>query len=243
MRQLGQPVPFRLGLPIWLGSQLGKYLPGKVWSVIGRVYLGDRIGLDAVRVSVSLVIEIGLNLVTGLILAALTLGIGDTLSRDMRLLMLIAVPIGIVALHPRVFLPLLNMAMRIARRGDAPFRWSGRSHLQMIALYAVSWVVYGGAIYLLIDSLALPMSSAPAGVPARVAYIVGANALAWAIGFLAFLTPGGLGVREAGFAYFLNLWVGASAAALLAIIVRVWNTLFETAIIGASWWIGRGARR
>jgi uncharacterized membrane protein YbhN (UPF0104 family) len=242
MRQLGQPVPFRAGLCIWLGSQLGKYLPGKVWSLIGRVVLGERAGLDSLRVSVSLVIEIGLNIVAGLLVAAAAIAVAGGDALPGRNLILFSIPIGLIVLHPRIFEPLVHRAMRVLKRPDLVFHWSAAAQYRLVVLYVIGWILYGGALYLLVDALDVAAvargSEAPLG---RVLFILGANALAWTVGFLAFLTPNGLGVREATLAFVLKTIMPASVATLVSLIARVWITVAEGIIVAAGWWIGRGA--
>jgi hypothetical protein len=106
----------------------------------------------------------------------------------------------------------------------------------------IGWILYGGALYLLVDALDVAAvargSEAPLG---RVLFILGANALAWTVGFLAFLTPNGLGVREATLAFVLKTIMPASVATLVSLIARVWITVAEGIIVAAGWWIGRGA--
>lgn len=246
MRQLGQAVTFRAALPIWLGSQVGKYLPGKVWSVIGRVVLAERAGLDSVRVSVSLVIEVGLNIVAGLLVAAVAIAFAGDLAIPGKPLIILSIPIGLVVLHPRLFLPLVHWVMRRLRRPDIEFVWSAGEQYLLVFLYVISWVVYGAAFYALIDSLHIPLGGDAgngASAVATLLFVLGANALAWTIGFLAFLTPGGLGVREASLAFLLKQMMPAAVATLVALVARVWVTVAEILIVSIGWWIGRGAMR
>ena len=244
MRQLGQPVPFRAGLYVWLGSQLGKYLPGKVWSLIGRVVLGERAGLDSLRVSVSLVIEMGLNIVAGLLVAAAAIVVAGGDAIPGKNVILLSIPIGLVVLHPRIFEPLVHRAMRVLKRPDIVFHWSAAVQYRLVFLYVIGWALYGAALYLLIDSLEVTAVARVEGVPlGRLLFILGANALAWTIGFLAFLTPNGLGVREATLAFVLKGIMPASVATLVSLIARVWITVAEAIIVLAGWWIGRAAVR
>ncbi len=246
MRQLGQALSFRTALPIWLGPQIGKYLPGKVWSVIGRLVLAERAGLDSVRVSVSLVIETGLNLVAGLLVAAGAIAFAGDVAIPGKPLIILSIPVGLIVLHPRLFLPLVHWVMRRLRRPDIEFQWSAWEQYLLVLLYVIAWVIYGVAFYTLIDSLHIPLGGSAGTASSFVAtllFILGANALAWTIGFLSFLTPGGLGVREASLAFFLKQVMPAAVATLVALLARVWVTVAEVVIVAAGWWIGSGAMR
>ena len=56
---------------------------------------------------------------------------------------------------------------------------------------------------------------------------IGTYVLAWIIGFLAFFTPGGLGVRETVLVLMLNLYLPVYISAVLAILSRVWWIIGE----------------
>ncbi|MFN0150992.1 MAG: lysylphosphatidylglycerol synthase domain-containing protein [bacterium] len=246
MRQLGQAVSFRTALPIWLGPQLGKYIPGKVWSTIGRLVLAERAGLDSIRVSVSLVIEVAIILVSGLLVAAGAIAFAGDVVIPGKPLIIGMIPVGLAVVHPRFFLPLVHWVMRRLHRPDIEFQWSAWEQYRLVLLYVVSWILYGGAFYALIDSLHIPIghsANTTGAFLATLMFVLGANALAWTIGFLAFLTPGGLGVREASLAFFLKQLMPAAVATLVALMARVWVTVAEIVIVGAGWWIGHAAMR
>jgi uncharacterized membrane protein YbhN (UPF0104 family) len=52
--------------------------------------------------------------------------------------------------------------------------------------------------------------------------------LAWVIGYLAMITPGGLGVREAGFFALASPLMGLPELTFLAVFVRLWQILVES---------------
>jgi uncharacterized membrane protein YbhN (UPF0104 family) len=70
-----------------------------------------------------------------------------------------------------------------------------RDLLIITGYWALSWIVGGVGFYLLIRSLA----DAPTTIVA-VVLAIGINAIGWDVGFLAILTPSGLGFREAAIA-------------------------------------------
>lgn len=245
MGLLGQPVSLRTALPIWLGSQLGKFLPGKVWTVLGRVYLGERAGLDSRRVSLTLLIEVGMILVTGVFLAAGAVALGSDLPiPGRRFLFLLIVP-GLVALHPRVFSFLVNVGLRILRRPPLTTFWPARSHALLVGSFLLSWVLYGTAFYLFLTSLSVASTNPLLHSWNGFLSVLCLHTVSWIVGFLAFLTPGGLGFREASLAFFLGSFLSAAAAALAAILARLWITLAELLAIAVAWLVGKrkGTRR
>jgi uncharacterized membrane protein YbhN (UPF0104 family) len=89
--------------------------------------------------------------------------------------------------------------------------------------------------------LALAVLGWPTGPAAPDA--VGAFAFAWAVGFLSFFTPSGLGVREVALAGLLASGLGGAEPALLAIGHRLVLTAAELALSAAAGISGRLAAR
>jgi uncharacterized membrane protein YbhN (UPF0104 family) len=53
-------------------------------------------------------------------------------------------------------------------------------------------------------------------------------ALAWVVGYLAMITPGGLGVREAGFFALASPLMSLPELTFLAVFIRLWQILVES---------------
>jgi uncharacterized membrane protein YbhN (UPF0104 family) len=92
----------------------------------------------------------------------------------------------------------------------------------LVAGYALYWAVTGLAFAALVASL-YPL--APGDVPV----VVAAFAAAYAAGFLALLTPAGLGVREGVLVVALASVLPAGPALVVALLSRVWMMLVELA--------------
>jgi len=45
LKQRGEGLPYRKGFQIFSLSQLGKYLPGKMWHLFGQMYLCEKAGI------------------------------------------------------------------------------------------------------------------------------------------------------------------------------------------------------
>ena len=52
--------------------------------------------------------------------------------------------------------------------------------------------------------------------------------LAWVVGYLAMITPGGLGVREAGFFALASPLMSLPELTFLAVFIRLWQILVES---------------
>jgi uncharacterized membrane protein YbhN (UPF0104 family) len=113
-------------------------------------------------------------------------------------------------------------ALKTAWLAQIPTLLRGRQ--LAIALNAAAWPVTGTAVYVLVDGLA---PTRPA-----VAWLTGAYALGYLVGFVMPFSPGGLGSREATMIAALVGRYGTRVAAALAIAIRLSNTLGELVCVG-----------
>ncbi|UCC49049.1 MAG: flippase-like domain-containing protein [Gemmatimonadota bacterium] len=211
---------------IWYISNLGRYVPGKVWQLAGSAYMARAKDVSPIlAVSASLASQLFV-LAGGLLVAALTLGgVAERIPRDIRLLGLLAA-LGLFAV---LFTPLFGATYRAALRalGRSDYytyiRWGERALL--LAAYALAWLGFGAGFYLFL--------SATAESPAASFWpVVGISAAGYVAGFLVLLVPGGIGVREGVYALLLSLYLPGSVAAAVAVLSRVWLTAVELAVAG-----------
>lgn len=192
-------------------GELGKYLPGGVWPVLGRGEMARRGGVPRAQAYVS----VALSLIT-LYLAAMLLAVGllpfalggDGPGAWSGVLLLL--PLGLAALHPRVLEPVIGLARRLTGRAlvfDLP-RW--RDTVVVVLRYLPTWVAIAGA------TTAIAYAIDPGAPLARVAF---AAVLSWIAGFVAVPAPGGAGIREAVFTAACGL--EPELGATVALIARV----------------------
>jgi hypothetical protein len=213
-------------ISIWAKSLLGRYVPGNVLMVVGRVVLSHERGVPRRVTLAATVYEQALSL--GVAAAAAVIWVaayegGD----DARLWLLALVPLGLVLLHPRLFGPASSWVLRKAGREPLPRLLAPRPLAGLLGWYAVIAVLAGLGIWLLVRSAA----GAEAGGPAFVGL---AFLLSFAVSMIAFVFPSGLGVREGAFALALAQNVPGGVAVALAVGARLMLTLVELAFIGAA---------
>src|SRR5687768_12243642 len=118
LRSHGHRLPWRAQLAAAWIPPLGKYVPGKVASIAGAVMIQRQYGIPGgVAVSVALMLD-GLALIAGLIVSTPLL-LSEPVRREMPNAWAICVALaacGLVALHPRVFAALVNLALRLIGR-------------------------------------------------------------------------------------------------------------------------------
>ena len=216
--QFGSRLPFVTVSSWFFAGELGKYIPGGVWPVLGRGELSRREGgvprsvaYTTTLLSMGLMC-VGAAVVCGLLAPFLATDGGAT---GPVFLLLLLIPAGIAAMHPAVIGKVFGLARRVTKgRIDmVPLSWS--KMLTLTAKSLPTWLLIGAAADVVTWSLGYSFN------PARVAF---AAIAAWIIGFLAVPVPAGAGVREVVFVAAAGLATGpaiavAAVARLLLIVV------------------------
>jgi len=77
--RLGTPLSYRKSYRIFFISQLGRYIPGKVWSILGLVYLSQKEGVSKIISGASVTLQLLLQIVSGVIVFAMALPVSNRL--------------------------------------------------------------------------------------------------------------------------------------------------------------------
>ncbi len=210
----------------WGKSILARYVPGNVFMFLGRAWMSRRQGLDLARVSAAMVYEQALGLSSALVTVALLFPFWMR-HGGITAWSLVAIPILVALMHPRVFTPLAAWALRVLKREPLGAVLPFAAVLGLLCYYVVSWLVAGLAAWLLADSVT--------AIGARaLPVIIAGYAFAYVVGMAAFIFPSGLGVREAVLAAALAARLPGGVALAWAVLLRLWQTLVELVYVGAA---------
>jgi glycosyltransferase 2 family protein len=220
----------------WGQPLLARYVPGSVLYVLGRVLLSERVGVPRRLTVASIAYEQALQATSAIVVAAYFLIVHpDLQGQPLRWGILLLIPLLIVLLHPRVFGPLANRALRAFGRDPLPEVMSLGGVLTVMVFYVLNWGVIAVGIY----CVARSVSSIP---PSQI-FVAGA---AQAFGYLAALAtlvaPAGLGIRDAAFAWSFKVAAPGDSfavASLIAIVVRGVQTVVEILYVGIVTALGR----
>ncbi|PKH44336.1 hypothetical protein SAMN05192575_102391 [Nocardioides alpinus] len=222
LRWVGSEVGVRDGAAVFLVGQLGKYVPGSVWSVAAQAQLGRRHGVPARSSATASALFLLVHTATGLLLGGL-LVLGGALDRSASTTWpWVAVAIGAVALAP-------GLVRRLADRFAGPGARTSLGFVELgttTALMTAVWGCYGAGLLLLVPA----GGSGTPGFGAAVA----AFALAHAAGVLVVVAPAGVGVREGVLVALLSPVLGVPGAAAVALLSRVAHALADFAVAGAA---------
>lgn len=236
LADLGTRLPAAPAASVFLVGQLGKYVPGSVWTVLAQAEMGARLKVPRRRMAVVGLLSIGLGVLTGSLLGIPALPrlldrSGDAFSWWWVVL---AVAVGAVLLWPRLLNAVIARGLRLLRREPLEHDLSGRAVALTAAWFVLAWLCAGGGVLV----LALALSPrAPLG-PLLVT-TVGGFALASAAGMFSILVPAGVGVRDGLLALLLLTLMPLSAATAVVVVARFLAILADLVVAGSGWAWGR----
>lgn len=205
LRSVGTTLTLRHTLGLYFAGEIGKYLPGGVWPVVGRGELAHRAGLRRTNAYASVALSLVTLYLAAAMAGAVLLAAGGAAAGGVLLVVAAAAVAGVVALHPRVLRVALALTSRVVRRPVLrlePPPWP--ASLTLVALYLPAWALVAATTWCVARSLA---PSAP------FLQIGAAAVVSWLAGFVVVGVPGGVGVREAIFVALAGGLPDATAAA------------------------------
>lgn len=234
---------------IYLGAEFVRYIPGNVWHVITRVLWAEQRGVPKTIGFASMVVELATKIVSAALVFAVSLLFWpDTQALTARVPLshgvlvtagAVLLPLLLLGLYPPVLRGVLNFGLKKLGREPVQFSLSYRDMLLITLYWSLSWVVAGAGFYLLIRSMvATPLAVTPA---VGIILAIGIYAIGWDIGFLSFLTPSGVGFREAALVILLTTSLLPATAAnlalatVIAIVARLLATGAELVCIAAAY--------
>ncbi len=223
IRALGYPVLYRDVFKLSFAANLGKYLPGGVWQVAGKLAMARQAGVERHGALVATVVESAVSVTAGLLVFMATSLLGAPFPAGVPKWPLPAIMVGIlVCLHPAIFRRVVALGMRPLKIEGEPPHLKVGAIAALVLYYSCIWFVAGAGFWLFTRSL---VSDPGAGWMAYTGYysaaVVG--------GLLVLFAPAGLGVRE-GFLVLLIKDVivgGAGTAWIVVLAARVWSSAAE----------------
>lgn len=217
----GERLTFSSAMRIWFVSNLGKYVPGKVWSIAAMGTLAQEQGISPVAAVGSSVVVQLVNLVTGF--GVFFIAGAQAVDVPLGALAGVVALAAALAVSPSLVPPAVRLVNRLSGRQLSIPRLPRRAIWWAGAGTALAWLLYGIAFQL----FAMGMSGSTIGgsLGDWTAVFIGP----YLLGFIAVFSPGGIGVREVAMAEALQrtgLAVGAMSALLVAS-SRVWLTVLE----------------
>jgi len=217
----GAQIAWTSAARIWFVSNLGKYVPGKVWQIGAMSLLAEQSGVPAVAAAGSSLVVNLVNLLAGMLVVLLTAAQLIPGARVVPMLLIVTV----LALATPWLLPwIARLASLVLRKPIAEPKVPPSAMFVALVGCMIAWVLYGVAFQL----LAAALFGSTSGTTASY---IAVFTLSYLAGYVFLFAPGGIGARED----VLQRLIAAAAmhpvpdALLLIVVSRLWLTVLEAA--------------
>ena len=233
LHSLGEDIPARPGRAVWGKSLLARYVPTNALMVVGRIVMAERYGVSKRVCLASIVYELVLGFGTAVIVGAyFVIKLPSLQDQAARWAILAVIPAVLITLHPRVFSPAANFALRKLGREPLPQTLPFGRVLEMAVLYMISWAMIGFGVFAFASALqSIDLSDFP--------YIAAAYPVAFCVAVLTFIVPSGLGTRDAALATAMTAVLTGTVATAIAVGFRIFQTVIELVYVATVAGLGR----
>jgi glycosyltransferase 2 family protein len=221
LQHRGHHIRHREAMSWYFTGQLGKYVPGGIWPIVGRGELAARSGIPRIDAYAST----GLSLVTTYLGAVVTIALAGLFTGD-HLVLSALVLLGLVSSYVifsngqlrRAALGVVTKLSPTAQALTDPNRL-----VRLSIMHVPAWVLM---------SLSTSVTASAFGIDIGLIDMLFITSASWFIGFVVIGVPGGIGVREAVFTSLATGVIGAPAAVSLALMSRL--VFIAVDVVGAA---------
>ena len=218
-------LPFWSAARVWSVSNLGRYIPGKVWQIGVMGAMARQLQVSPIAASGSALLGTLVNIVAGFAVAlvsgrALLVRQVPPQMRGLAIAVMVAAVIALLLMPfviPRLA-PILGRVLGRPLAATLPVR----AIVYSLVGNTVAWLAYGAAFQLFVRGV---LGSAAGGYPSYLA----AYTSSYLIGYIFIFAPAGVGFREVAMLEILQLagLATLSQASLVTLTSRLWLTLLE----------------
>ena len=236
LRDLGSDLHLAPASGVYFVGQLGKYLPGSLWSVLVQADIASHLKVPRRRTAVTGLLALGLALLTGLLvgLPAASFLLTSTES-GFDWWLLLGIPILVVLCVPKLLNAVIDKMLRTIKRETLEHELSAGAVLRAVVIFVLVWVAFGVHTLLLARAVAGDGSPHPDLTTAAMT----GYALSVSLGMLTIVLPAGLGAREGLLTLILSTAMPTPAAAAVAIMSRFIVTIVDVVAALAGWLYAR----
>lgn len=229
----GHKLTLSSGFSVFFIGQLGKYIPGAIWSLAAQGEMARRFNIPVRTTVATGLMFIYWNVTTATLLSSVlawrtSVSVGFPGWANISIAMA-----AVAAMTPAAVTVLAN---KIAGT-ENPQHTRLRDTLLFALLMLLTWAAYGAAMTLVASQGEIISSP-----DLNVSYAVFVFAIAYVLGVLVPFAPAGFGIREATLAIFLAPALGVAAAAAIAILTRAIHTIADVVMAVIAWSTTRHAR-
>ena len=211
----GKKLPIMKALRIRVLSDFGRFVPGKVWLILGRINYCKKWGISSDVVTYSSLMEIFIGQISAVILFMLVFLLYSHQLTSYALIILVFLPAMLTLLHPELFNTFMKFASKLFKKKFVRTNIKFSFMLSLISVFILAWVMMGIGFFLMANAVY------PIGLDLLFPFIA-VYSISWVLGFVMIFLPAGLGFREAVMTFLLSFFVPVPIAILLAVLSRLW---------------------
>ncbi|KGN40889.1 lysylphosphatidylglycerol synthase domain-containing protein [Knoellia aerolata] len=230
LADLGTRLPLPPSASVFFVGQLGKYLPGSVWSVVAQADLGSRLGVPRRRMGVVGLLSILLSVITGAIIGVPAVPLLLARSEDFRWWWFLPALLLLLLLWPRLLNWGIALLLRVLRREPLEHRLTTPAIALTAMWFVLAWAGAGLSVLVLAHAMS-PSTS----VGSLVVTTVCGFTLASAIGMFSIIVPAGVGVRDGILALLLGALMPFPAAIAVVVIARFFSVVADVVVAAVGW--------
>jgi len=217
-------------------SNLGRYVPGKIWQVFGIVYLARKEGITEAEAMTAFGVALTFTLPPAFFSGFLYLILYPSLydkftafpvfSSGIIFATAILVVCILLVMFPEPFEKLLNKILTVLRRKPIRLHIDKWLAVKLYLGYFLAWSLYGFSFWLFLKGITT--------ADAPLFPVMGLFIISYQVGYLALFAPGGIGPREFVMQAFLAPIFGPVATAI-AFASRLWLIIAEALAAAIAW--------
>ena len=225
IRHAGASAPWRRGMAWFFVGQLGKYVPGGIWPIVGQAELAHRDATPRGAAYSSTAMSMVATFLGAATVAAITGLISSTDHRlgSATLAVLLALLLTAIAV-PAFRRAIDRLARRVTPRElrlPEP-RWFAL----LVARHLPVWLAFAGMNIFAVVALGVDVDGS------LVVELIFVTCISWMAGFVVVGVPGGIGVRETVFISMTTATLGAGVAVSAAVLSRIVSIAVD--LLGAA---------
>lgn len=240
-RGLGGRVGLRDAYRIYLVTSIAKYLPGKVMLVAARIALLQERGQRASTTFTSTLLELIFSLMAAAIITVACLPLLlwehglESFAWFVAVIACVALPVGLVGLHPRVMGPGLRQVARFLPQRLAQMSTTAPPFATTLLVLGCNVLIRLVGIFGL---FAVVRSIVPLDV-SLLPQLLGISAACYLFGFAVPFAPAGIGAKEGLMTVLLATMMPTPAAAIISVLNLVTGVVAELLAAGLAVLVAR----
>lgn len=214
IKKIGVKVSFKHALSVWIISNASRYIPGSIWQYVGRIELGQQVGISRKEGIFIVVYETILIAISGLLISLFTINYWGTVGIKLYMIVL-GIGIPLLFLHPAILSKILLLLAKLSKKEKLLFPTLRMyDYILVLPLFLANFILNGLALMFLTFAFTGNLQIE------KLFLFSGIYSLSWLVGYFSFFAPGGIGVVEVILTLLLSSHFPLPLASSIAIVYR-----------------------